>query len=222
MSRIVRNAGFEQVKEAVQSDVILAASDYELIKRVLWPLMNQRRLLEHYPWLVPELYKAVTGNIVMALCRLFDSRRDARNATLATFLCHVQERPSLGVKPYLKEKQEKYIVGIPELVKKIKRIEKRLTLFRSAYLAHSDLTKRGRADAELQWQEIESFIGEARGIVRGYCSAFEGADQRFEIVNVEWETRNFLQWCRLDDYSKHHGDSVKAKMQKKMEELRKH
>lgn len=38
--------------------------------------MNQPKLLDHYPWLIPWLYLAVTGEIIMTLSRLFETKKD--------------------------------------------------------------------------------------------------------------------------------------------------
>ena len=38
--------------------------------------MNQPKLLDHYPWLIPRLCLAVTGEIIMTLSRSFETKKD--------------------------------------------------------------------------------------------------------------------------------------------------
>ncbi len=201
---------FEQVKTTVLNEVIRATSDYALIKMFFFSLLNQPMLMEHYPALVEQLYLAVTGNIVMALSRLFEAREDDRKASLITFLNHVGQLPRPEGEPTrTTTRQNEYWENIKAFMKDIETVEKCLVWYRNAYLAHNDLTKAGRVD--IKWEDVATFIEVAQNIVKKYYLAFEETDQRFEIANLGWEPRLFLEWCRLDNYAKHRQDEMEAR-----------
>jgi hypothetical protein len=46
---------------------------------------------------------------------------------------------------------------------------------------------------DIEWVEVRGFVEKAQAIMKGYYSAFEEADQRFEVVNLGWEPKNFLE-----------------------------
>jgi hypothetical protein len=82
---------------------------------MFFPLMNQSEVLDHYPWLVPRLYLAVTGEVIMTLTRLFETKKDQRKASLVTFLGHVQELPLDGMGE-VKEPKQQYREKIPSFL----------------------------------------------------------------------------------------------------------
>lgn len=196
-----RRPSLAEVTETVRNDVIRATSDYGLIKEVFFSVMNQPALLDHFPWLVPRLYLAVTGEIIMTLCRLFETKRDPRKASLAMFLEGVGQLP-IEDGDRLCERKRVYLGRKSDFLAEIRLVEGRLAGYRNAYLAHNDLTKVGRVDI-VKWEEVRSFIENAQAILKGYFSAFQESDQRFEVVNLGWEPEQFLRWCRLDKYSEH-------------------
>lgn len=208
-----RRPAFGEITETVRNDVIRATSDYGLIKEMFFPLMNQPKLLDHYPWLVPRLYLAVTGEIIMTLSRLFETKKDHRKASLIMFLGGVRQLP-IDDGDRLCGRKRAYVDRIPAFLVEIGSVEEKLIWYRNAYLAHNDLTKVDRVD--IKWAEVPSFIEKAQAILKGYFSAFEEADQRFEVVNLGWEPKQFLEWCRLDEYAVHHA----AHVERCREELR--
>lgn len=208
-----RKPSFAEITETVRDDVIRATSDYGLIKEMFFTLMNQQKLRDHYPWLVPRLYLAVTGEIIMTLSRLFETKRDHRKASLVMFLDGVERLP-VDDADRLRERKRRYRDQIPAFQAEIESVEEKLVWYRNAYLAHNDLTKVDRVD--IKWVELHSFIEKSQAILKGYFSAFEEADQRFEVVNLGWEPKQFLEWCRLDKYAEHHA----AHVEKRRQELR--
>lgn len=73
--------------------------------------------------------------------------------------------------------------------------------------------QKGADDKPIEFKEIEEFITVAQEILKRYYSAYEKVDQRLLVVNVEWEPKQFLEWCRLDDYAEHHRKATAAKME---------
>jgi hypothetical protein len=63
---------------------------------------------------------------------------------------------------------------------------------------------------------VEELIKLAQKVLQGYFSAYEATDQRFEVVDVEWEPENFFKWARLDDYAAHR----KAEVESRVAEIR--
>lgn len=194
---------FTEVLETVQRDVTRVASHYPLVTGFFFKIMNQRELVDHYPWLLEDLFLAVTDDIIMTLGRLFETSDDPRTACLTTFLLGVElhHAGDAGVRPHLKERRAGFLGKIETWRREIKAVEKRLALHRNASLAHNDLTKVGRSD--IRWTEIKDMISLAEGVLKEYFHAFHETDQRFVLANVEWELDNFLKWCRLDDYVAH-------------------
>jgi len=198
----------EKVRDAVTHDVIRVTSDYALVQRLLLPMVRQPKLLEHYPSLVVQFYSAVTGNVILTLCRLFDDSNEMAQATLKTFLRHLKGRPpGKGDE----ERVKQFRRDIDGWLKRIGEIKKRLDGYRNTVLVHNDLTKVG-GDKPIEFKEVEEFIALAQEILGRYYSAHERVSQRFLVVNVEWEPKQFLEWCRLDDYAEHHRKATAAKM----------
>jgi hypothetical protein len=194
---------FPDILEAVRQDVIRAASHYPLVTEFFFKTMNQLELVDDYRWLLPELYLAVTGSMVMTLGRLFESGTDSRTASLTTFLLGVETHHGrdADVAPHLRERRAAFLGKIEEWRGQIKAVEKQLVLVRNASWAHNDLTKVGRSD--IPWAEIKEMISLAESMVRSYAYAFYETDQRFVVVNADSEIDAFLNWCRLDDYTAH-------------------
>ncbi len=166
-----------------------------------------------------QLFLAVTGNLIMTLGRLFETRQDYRVASLTTFLDHVQK---LGIEnpSHLKKRESAYLEAIPRFRKSIRWIEARLRWYRDAYVAHNDLTKVGKVN--IKWVQIKGFISVAQRILKGYYHAHHETDQRFGVVNLEHEPEQFLVWCRLDDYEKHwkvHIQARRADLQRRAQGL---
>jgi hypothetical protein len=194
---------FSEILDTVRRDVIRAASHYPLVTGFFFKVMNQAQLLDHYPWLLPDLFLAVTGNIVMTLGRLFEVTENPRTACLMTFLSRIERHHArdAGVKPHLKERRADFLAKVPQWRIEIKKANLRLAVRRNADLAHNDLTKVGRSD--IKWTEIKDMISLAERILKTYFHAFHEANQKFVVVNSEWEVPNFLKWARLDDYAAH-------------------
>lgn len=198
---------FEEIRDTITQDVIRVATDYALVQRLLVPMVRQPKLLEHYPSLIVQLYSGVTRNVILALCRLFDDVNDMRQATLKTFL-----RQLKGRSPSEDERIQAYRRRIDGWLLRLAEIKRRLDGYRNTVLVHSDLTKIAD-DKPIEFKEIEEFITVAQEIVKQYYSAYEKVDQRLLVVNVEWEPKQFLEWCRLDDYAEHHRKATAAKME---------
>ena len=194
---------FEQVLETVERDVMRVASHYPLVTGFFFKVMNQRELMNHYPWLLNDLFLAVTGDIVMTLGRLFETTDDPRTACLTTFLLGVERHHTDDeVRPHLKERRAGFFVKIDAWRAEIKRVDSRLAWRRNADLAHNDLTKVGRSD--ITWLEIKEMIALAESMLKAYYHAFHESDHKFVLANVEGELNTFLKWSRLDDYASHH------------------
>jgi len=194
---------FSDILETVQRDVTRVASHWEMITRLFFRIMNQKELVDHYPWLLNDLYLAVTGDMVMTLGRLFEVTSDPRTASLTTFLSGVEahEAADADVRAHLKERRAEFLARISAWRTEIRTIDKRLALVRNANWAHNDLTKVGRSD--IKWTELKDMIAVSEHIVRTYFHAFHDTTQMLVLTNVEWEPDNFLKWCRLDDYADH-------------------
>ena len=196
---------FTEIRDAITQDVIRVTSDYALVQRLLVPMVKQPKLLEHYPSLVVQLHSAVTRNVILALCRLFDDASDMVQATLKTFLRHLKDRP-----PSEDDRVRRYRKDIDAWLRQVVQIKERLDGFRNTALVHNDLTKI-EGDKPIEFKEVEEFTALAQEILKRYYSAYEKVDQRFLVVNVEWEPKAFLEWCRLDDYTEHHRRAIEAK-----------
>lgn len=207
----MKKPSFADILETVQRDVTRVVSHYPLITGLFFKIMNQRELVDHYPWLLNDLYVAVTGDIVMTLGRLFETSEDPRTACLTTFLLGVEPHHAgdAEVKSLLKERRAEFIERIEAWRDQIKAAEKQLALHRNANLAHNDLTKVGRSD--ITWTEIKDILSLAEGILKAYFHAFHETDQRCVVANVEWELDSFLRWCRLDDYAAHRAREREAR-----------
>jgi hypothetical protein len=202
---------FPDLLETVTRDTVRACSHYPLVTGFFFKVMNQVELVNHYRWLLPDLFLAVTGGIVMTLGRLFEFTDDRRTASLVTFLRRVESHHAADadVRSYLKERRAIFISSIDSWLSEIQAANKRIIVARNADLAHNDFTKVGKSD--ITWTEIREYIDLAEGVLKDYLHAFEGVDQRVVVVNVESELEGFLEWCRLDDYNRHRDNERNAR-----------
>jgi hypothetical protein len=195
----------------VQRDVTRVASHYPLVTGLFFKIMNQPELRDHYPWLLDELFLAVTHDIIMTLGRLFESTEDERTACLTTFLLGVEAQHATETDLSAREIAERgaFIKNLDVWRPELRAVNKRLAFVRNADLAHNDLTKVGRSD--ITWVELKAMIALAEAILKQYFHAFRQEDQRFVVMNTEWEIRDFLRWTRLDDYASHRARERDAK-----------
>src|SRR5262245_30944455 len=77
---------FAEIKAVVLNEVIHATNAYTLLTGLAFPMRNQPLLYQHYPYLVDSLVTALTGQVLMTVCRLFDPDDDPRHASLTNFL----------------------------------------------------------------------------------------------------------------------------------------
>lgn len=202
---------FPEVLETVKNDVIRAASDYTLITQLFFPILNQPEIENRFPWLVPNLYYGITGHIIMTVGRLFEVTDDRRTACVWTFLAVVEPHHAqdVDVRPHLLPRRTAFFAEIDGWRAQIKGIYKQLSLRRNADLAHNDLTKVGKSD--IKWVELKEMIALGEHILRRYYGAFYASDQKFIVINAEWEIPDFLKWTRLDDYSAHRAKEAAVK-----------
>jgi hypothetical protein len=193
---------FDDLKAALRGEVIDATSTYRLLTKLVFPMYEQQKLHDHYPFILSSLYASLSRNVVMTVCRLFDPANDQRHASLSTLLRRVSaHHASDDPAPHLVERRKAYVEAIPAGLKAIEDRWPPLAQHRSAYLAHRDLTKTKLP--EVLFTDIWAAIEQAQEILSRYFSAYEDAGQMFEYTNVEHEPKDFLEWCRLDDYATH-------------------
>ncbi len=68
----MREIAFEDIRDAVDSEVVLATNAHALLTDLALPLTKQPLLHQHYPFIVGNLLHALEGQVLMAVCRLFD------------------------------------------------------------------------------------------------------------------------------------------------------
>ncbi len=55
---------FDEIKSTVRGEVISATNAYTLLTGA-FPMMNQRLLYQHYPFIVDSLYDALSGQVLL-------------------------------------------------------------------------------------------------------------------------------------------------------------
>ena len=185
------------------SEVTHVANAYVLLMDLAVPMAKQPLLLEHYPFLVGNLLDALAGQVLMTVCRLFDPDDDLRHASLNNFLRSVVQyygRP-IAAPQRLAALRFKYEKTIPDFLAAIANHWKVLMRHRSAYLAHRDLSK--VALPHLTYSDVGACIELAQEVLADYFTAYEDRSREFHIGGFEHDPPRFLEWCRLDDYSRH-------------------
>jgi HEPN superfamily AbiU2-like protein len=183
---------FIEIRDVVTTEVLDATNAYTLLTRLAFPLGNQQRLVQHYPYLITTLVRALGGQVVMPVCRLFDPDEDPRHASLSSFLRGVENHHAhdKDVEPRLIGWRREYVQAIPGYLADIKTRWKVLAQHRSAYLAHRDLSKKNLPS-----------------ISYGYFrECFELAQK---IVGAKDDPDRFMKWCRLDDYEGHFQEDMR-------------
>lgn len=208
---------FDVFAEAVHSEVVKASSDAALLEKLIFPLIRQQRLWDHYPAILHGFWAAVWSSFYMTLCRLFEIRTDRRLASLVNLLRWLQdgERPAQPLPLRWADAREGLLSGVRSQLENIKRIDGRLAVTRSGYLAHRDLTKANYEKAEIAFTELNGFLALSQNIVSEYLLAFLDQSQVYEPSNYGHEPVQFLRWCRLDDYATHHAAWVRAEFDKR-------
>ena len=199
---------FAEIKSVVLNEVIHATNAYALLSGLAFPIRNQPLLFQHYPYLVDSLVTALTGQVLMTVCRLFDPDDNPRHASLISFLNRVKphhvkdENVPTHTLPWRREYEQR----IPDFVAEIKTRWKTLVVHRSAYLAHRDLSKRNLPPVTYGY--FRECFEQAQRVIGEYLTAYEDATQKFEIARLKHDPQRFLEWCRLDDYERHFNEDM--------------
>src|SRR5215470_18553228 len=174
---------FGEIKTAVLNEVLHATNAYVLLTDLAFPMWNQERLLQHYPFIVQSLVTALWGQVLMTVCRLYDPKPDSRNASLSTFLRGIQTHHATdtGVSSSARELRREYEQRIPDVLDEIEEGWKTLVLHRNAYLSHRDLSKRV---PEITYGFGRQCFERAQSVLGGYFTAYEDATQFFEIAGL--------------------------------------
>ncbi len=200
---------FKELRDAVVNEAILATNAYLLLTGLALPQARQSLLHEHYPFIVENFVRALTEQVLMTVCRLFDPKKDRRLASLSNFLRGVvpeHGRPT-DVPPEFALRRVEFEQGIPGFLAEIATRWKTLSRHRNAYLAHRDLSAVALAD--ITHHDIRECFGLAQDVVGGYCSAYEDATQTFHLAGLKEDLPRFLKWCRLDDYERHFNEDMR-------------
>jgi hypothetical protein len=209
---------FDEIKGTVRREVILATNAYTLLTGLAFPMMNQPKLYQHYPFIVQSLYESLSWQVLMTVCRLFDPVRDPRHASLSTFLRRVVEHHRADPNPSHPEWRRDFEAAIPERLGEIEHRWPPLAQHRSAYLAHRDMTK--SILPELTFRAIRECFEWAQGVLREYFVAYEDSTHYFDIAGVKNDPQRFLAWCRLDDYERHFAEDMKRWRRRQLVEMR--
>lgn len=209
---------FEDIRDAVDNEVVLATNAYVLLTDLAVPLAKQPLLCEHYPFLVGNLVDALAGQVLMTVCRLFDPDNDPRHASLHNFLRRVVSHHGgpTDAPPEFAARWVKYEEAIPDFLAEIVARWKILARHRSAYLAHRDLSK--MALPEMRYSDVRECLDLAQEVVAGYFSTYEDKTRLFHIGGFEHDPPRFLKWCRLDDYESHFNKDMEQLERKLREE----
>jgi hypothetical protein len=192
---------FDEIKSTVRSEVISATNVYTLLTGLVFPMVNQPLLSQHYPFIVFSLYDALTWQVLMTVCRLFDPIVDPRHASLSTFLRGVPAHHAGDQSPVHLQWRQEFEARIPQFLAEIEARWSPLAQHRSAYLAHRDVSK--RALPELTFLKIREHFEWAQRVLRDYFVAYEDSTHYFDLAGVKHDPPRFLAWCRLDDYQRH-------------------
>ena len=207
---------FEEIKQAVYGDILRATNAHGLLTRLIFPLCKQERLLRHYHLVIEGLHDALIVDVVLTVCRLFDPVADYRHATLVNCLRGVQGLASEIPPERQQAARSECYQNTRAMGEEIRaRWKTNLVVYRSAELAHRDLTKVLPRDVSLA--DIRECIELAQDIWRRYILAFEDAGMKgFEFIVMESQPGQFLEWCRLDDYERHFTKATEAEMAERL------
>ena len=208
---------FDEIKTAVRGEVISATNTYTLLTQLAFPMMNQPLLYQHYPFIVHSLYDALSGQVLMTVCRLFDPDEDPRHASPSTFLRRIVEHHSQDRDPSHLAWRREFEAKIGGRLSEIKGRWSPLAQYRSAYLAHRDVSK--RALPQITFQEIRECFEWGQRVLREYFVAYEDSTHYFDIAGVKNDPPRFLAWCRLDDYRRHFDEDMKRRHDRGLEDM---
>jgi hypothetical protein len=199
--------GFDVFAEAVRRDVVKASSDAALLETLIFPMIRQQRLWDHYPAVLHGLWAAVWSSFYMTLCRLFEYKDDSRTASVANLLRRLLngDRPAMEPPARWEAERSEFLSRVPAWLDEIKSIDSRLAFLRSGYLAHRDVTKAADHEkAQIDFSTLNSFLSLSQKIADDYLLVFRDESQSWTPTNYPIESRQFLRWSRLEDYAEHH------------------
>jgi len=208
---------FDALAQATRSEVVKASSDAALLEGLIFPLIKQQRLWDHYPALLHGLWAAVWSSLYMTLCRLFEFKDDRRLASLANLLRRLQEgqRPSTPTPDRWEDARAEFLSSVQSRLEDIRRIDSELAFLRSGYLAHRDVTKAtDHEKAQIAFERLTGLLRLSQELVSEYLLAFRDESQSYQPANYPREPEQFLNWCRLDNYATHHAAWVQAEEEK--------
>ena len=205
---------FDELSHDVWKQIVGATNNYDLLTRLLFPIVNQPLLRSHYSYTTRALVNAVSEHVLLAVCRLFDPKRDPRMASICNLLrgAPQQHAGDGSLSTQQRERRAEFDSELPRRLTLLKhRWETLLAIHRNAYLAHRDLTKLD-ALPPMKYQDIRDAIEVAQTYYAAYAYAYRNTDKQshWKLLSFETEPQAFLEWCRLDNYQKHYQEDQRA------------
>jgi hypothetical protein len=199
----VSEVPFEKIRDRVVNEITAVTNAYVLLTDFAFPVARQSRVSDHYPFFVDSLVDAFRGQILLAVCRLFDPGHNWRNATLSNFLRRVgtHHASDQDVDSNRRARRRRYERQIVKYLSDIEDRWKQLVIHRNAYVAHMDLTKT-RLPA-MTYKSLRQCFNQAQKMVGGYYAAYHDTAPFLDISRLKKDAASLLAWCRLDNYERH-------------------
>jgi hypothetical protein len=119
--------------------------------------------------------------------------------------------------PFHLDLRQEFEASIPRLLGEIRARWKPLAQYRSAYLAHRDVSK--VLIPQITYAEIRECFEWAQRVLRDYFVAYEDSTHYFDIAGAKNDPPRFLAWCRLDDYQRHFDEDMKRRHEQALKDM---
>jgi hypothetical protein len=191
----------EEIEEAIKNQLVDTHSNYKYMMDFVFPLLRQRRLCQTYPGIVGRIYATVQEAIILGLAKLLDTTRKPLIIHFKKLLIAAQRIPPEQIKN--KSQWDKYLTESKTFLSELPGLMREIAFLRNKSVAHLIPALPNPHEIKT-WKYWRTILERMENIFNLYQGAVRDTHTtQFWTVNLRFEPKSFLEWCRLDDFAQH-------------------
>lgn len=199
----------EQIEEVIYNQLVDTHSRYKFLVEIVFPLLNQNALRKAYPGILTRLEANSWDGVIIGISKLIDTSNKSGLIHFKRFMKTVEKISIDKVK-----NQSQWQVFLKEsalFLKDLGYLNRNLNPLRNKFRVHlSPAIPDAPETTTLEyWRKV---LERMENIFNLYQSAIKDASTaQFWTVNFDYEPKDFLEWCRLDDFEKHRKQKLETR-----------
>lgn len=205
----------DEIETVVSNELTNTHCNYKYMTEVVFPLLSQNALRKVYPSILTSMKETAEQAIIMGLAKLLDISNDQNVIHFKKFISATKSLSNMKDKnkkqwQEFRKESESFLIEIPGLKRKIDPL-------RNKFRAHL-MPVIPPPPERTTWEFWRKVLERMENIFNLYQGATKDTyTSQFWTTNLDYEPKNFLRWCRLDNFEQHR----KEELEKRKNKLRK-